>query len=111
MTSPSQTRANSFSSSGTWAARFYGALLRLGLAQQFLDLLPRQVGLPQDAAEGVAAGEQAERLEDPLLELLHGPVVARQALRGGARVLHRLNDLFYLLLSTRGERPPGWRYA
>src|SRR5262245_57747397 len=75
-----------------------GALLGLGLAQQLLDLLPRQVGPAQDAADAVAPGEPAERLENPLLELLDRPVVPGQAVCGRVSVFHRLNDLFYLLL-------------
>ena len=86
-----------------------GALLRPGLAQQLLDLLPRQVGLAQDAADGVAPGAQAERLQDPLLELLDRPVVAGQAVVGRGRLFYGINDLRYLLLGKRGERPPLWR--
>jgi hypothetical protein len=33
-----------------------GALLRLGPSQQLLDLLPRQAGLPQEAAQAATAG-------------------------------------------------------
>src|SRR5262245_33971082 len=79
-------------------------LLGLGLAQQLLDLLPRQVGLAQDAADGVSSRDQAERPEDPLLELLDRPVVSRQAQSGRGGVLYGSNDRFYLLLCRGG----GW---
>src|SRR5262245_47870217 len=86
-----------------------GSLLRLGLAQQLLDLLPRQVSLAQDAADGVAPAAQAERLRDPLLELLQRPAVAGQAVVSRLSRFRRSNDLVYLLLGKRGERPPVWR--
>src|SRR5262249_50987188 len=80
--------------------------LRLGLAQQLLDLLPGQLRLPQDAAEAVAPGDAAEGLQDPLLELLQRPVMAGQAVVGRLGVLDGRNDLFCLLLVKRGARPP-----
>ena len=79
---------------------------RFGLAQQFLDLLPGQLRVPQDAAEGVPPGDPAERAQDPLLELLHRPVVTGQAVVDRRAVLDGLNDPFRLLLVKRGERPP-----
>ena len=85
------------------------AFLGLGLSQQLLDLLPRQLRLAQDAADGVASREQVERLEDPLLEFLDRPVVTGQAVLRGGGVFHRGDDLLYLRLGKRGERPPLWR--
>src|SRR5262249_19103760 len=82
-------------------------LLGLGKAQQLLDLLPRQVGLAQDAADGVSSRDQAERPEAPLFELFDRPVVSRQAQRGGGGVFYGSNDLFYLLPSKGGGAPAG----
>src|SRR5262245_36275228 len=86
-------------------------LLRLGLTQQLFELLPCQVGPTQDATDGAASGEQAERLEDPVLELLHRPAVARQAVLRGVGGFHGMDDLLDLPLGKRGKRPPVWRYA
>src|SRR5262249_55085743 len=86
-----------------------GAFFRLGLAQQLLDLLPRQVGPPQQAADGAAAGEKTERLEDPLLELLHRPAVAGQAVLCRVGGFNGGDNLLGLLWGKRGARPPEWR--
>ncbi len=83
-----------------------GPLLRLGLAQKLLDLLPRQLRPPQDAADAVAADDQAERLEHPLLELLQRPAVAGQAVLSGEALLDDVSDLLRLRLVKRGARPP-----
>ena len=69
-------------------------------------LFPGQLGLPQDAAEAVAPGDAAERPENPLLELLQGPIMAGQAVVGRRGLLDGINDLFCLLWGKRGERPP-----
>ena len=79
-----------------------GALVGVGLAQQFLDLLPRQAGLPQDAADGAGADDLTEDAEDPLFEFLHRPQVAWQTMVGRLAVLDDINDLFYLIAVNRG---------
>jgi hypothetical protein len=83
-----------------------GPLVRVGLAQQLLDLLPRQPGPPQQPADGAAASVQAERLQQPLPEFLDVPEVAGQAVLDRLAVLDDVNDLFDLSLGKRGERPP-----
>src|SRR6516164_2361310 len=61
---------------------------------------------PQDAADAVAPGDPAERLEDPLPELLQRPAVAGQAVLGGGAVLDDLGDLPGPGPINRGARPP-----
>jgi hypothetical protein len=78
-----------------------GALLRLGLAQQFLDLLPRQTRLPEDPTKCVARNGSTEDLADPLLKLLYGPVVARQAFLGRVCGFNLFNDLLNLFLGKK----------
>src|SRR5262249_12978178 len=83
-----------------------GPLLRSGLAQELLPFLPREVRPAQDPADGPAAGEPAEDLGDPLLELLQGPAMAGPAVVDRATGLDEVNDLLRPARIKKGARPP-----
>jgi hypothetical protein len=83
-----------------------GPLFRFGLAQQLLDLLERQPGPRKGAADGAAAGAQAEGLQQPLPEFLNVPEVAGQAVVDRLAVLDGIDEPLYLVGRKRGALPP-----
>jgi hypothetical protein len=85
------------------------SLVGVGLAQQFLDLLPRQPGPLQRGADGVAAGAKAKGFEQVQPELLGGPEVAGQAVVDRRAVLDGIDEPLYLVGRKRGALPPVWR--
>ena len=70
-----------------------GPLVRVGLAQQLLDLLEGRPRFLQGTAAGVAAGAQAQGLQQVLPELLDRPEVAGQSVLGRFAVFYDFDDL------------------
>ena len=103
MTSPSQTPANSFSNCSTWAARFSG----LALPSSFLTFFHVSLARRKTRRMLLRPATPAEGLADPLLELLHRPVVAGQAVLGGVGRLDDLDDLLGLLPGQKGGAAAG----
>ena len=83
-----------------------GPLGGLGLAQQLLDLLPAQLGGEQHPADRIASHPAAERVQDPLPELLQGPAVAGQAVVDRLGGGDDLDELAGLIGRKKGAGPP-----
>jgi hypothetical protein len=80
-------------------------LLRLGLAQELLELLVAQLGRVQDPTDGVAPQLLAEAGQHPLPQLLQGPAVAGQPVVDRLGVDDGLDEAMGLLVRKRGAPP------
>lgn len=83
-----------------------GSFLGVCFGQVFLALLPTQIRLLQDGAQGTPTHWLAQFLCHPPAQLFHGPIVTRQSVLYWLTVLDRIDELLDFFWAKRGARPP-----